>query len=57
MKRIKLLLILATMPEEAFEFFVAWARIFPANTGAFDAKSKECIKELENAAEEYFNSL
>lgn len=57
MKRLKLLLVLATMPEETFGWFVAWASgamaQFPDGQGGFQRDSQAAIKALREAANEY----
>jgi len=61
MNRLKLLLILALMPEEAFGWFVGWAMIgsskfqmkYPDGLGGFKPESRKSIEELKKAALEY----
>lgn len=61
MNRIKLLLILALMPEESFGWFVGWALSsqskymgkYPDGLGGFRPESRKSIEELQKAAEEY----
>lgn len=63
--RVKLLLCLATMPDEAFSWFVAWALQndfkwpgkfkFPDGLGGFRPESRSAIEQLRAAATEYMN--
>lgn len=55
--RLRLLLILASMPEECFGWFVAWAQGAPAQypdgLGGFRQESRDFIKALREAAHNY----
>lgn len=69
MNRLKLLLILASMPDEAFGWFVVWAargapggahtqpdiigQMFPDGLGGFSAEARAAIEALRAAAREY----
>jgi len=52
--RIRLLLTLATMPDEAWGWFVAWAGgasvQYPDGLGSFSPESREAIQALREAA-------
>jgi len=58
--RLKLLLTLATMPDEAFGWFVAWANggmmQYPDGLGGFKSESRESILALRKEAKEYLDS-
>lgn len=55
--RLSLLLALVAMPEEAFGYFVGWARGMPVNypdgLGGFRQASRDAILELRQAARDY----
>lgn len=65
MKRMKLLLALAMMPDEAFGWFVGWAMLqnakhpapeayrFPDGLGGFSPESRTAIALMQKAAKEY----
>jgi hypothetical protein len=57
MNRLKLLFVLAFMPEEAFGYFVGWARGMPINypdgLGGFQPMSRDAIVALRAEAEAY----
>jgi hypothetical protein len=59
MNRIKLLLILATMPDEAFGWFVGWASgvmiQYPDGLGGFQNDSRESITALRKEAANYID--
>lgn len=61
MSRLKLLLVLATMPEEAFGWFVMWANggmmQYPDGLGGFSRNSQESILALRREAKEYIASV
>lgn len=61
MNRIKLLLILATMPDEAFGWFVAWAAgnmtQYPNGLGGFQNDSRKSITELRKEAKHYMENM
>jgi hypothetical protein len=68
MKRLKLLLILSIMPEEAFSWLVLAMRksamtqgannqIWPDGIGGFTHESRESINQAREAAEEYIKSV
>lgn len=57
MTRLKLLLILALMPDEAFSIFVIWASgsgmQYPSGLGGFGPVSQKSIKALRREAKRY----
>ncbi len=55
MKRIKLLLILAEMPNEAFNWIpiAITSRIFPDGLGGFKPESRDSINLLKKEASKY----
>jgi hypothetical protein len=68
MSRLKLLLILAVMPEEAFSWLILAMRksamtqganmqIWPDGIGGFTHESRESINEIREAVEEYIKSV
>jgi hypothetical protein len=61
MNRLKLLLILATMPDEAFGWFVAWASghmtQYPDGLGGFKDESRKSITELRKEAKHFMESM
>lgn len=53
-KRVKLLSVLAEMPDEAFGWFVALAIAgYPEGLGGFRPESREAIEDLRKAANQY----
>ena len=68
MNRLKILLILATMPDEAFNWFVlalppkammhgANAQIWPDGIGGFTDESRKSINEIRKVADEYIKVI
>lgn len=61
MKRLKLLLILATMPDEAYGWFVIWASgrmtQYPDGLGGFQNDSRESIQALRKEAKEFMETM
>lgn len=58
MNRLKLLLILALMPDEAFGWFVVWTQNgFPDGLGGFQAASKDSIKALKAEGAKYMEGM
>jgi hypothetical protein len=68
MNRLKLLLILSTMPEEAFSWLVLAMRksamtqgannqVWPDGVGGFSHESRESINAAREAVEEYIKSI
>lgn len=59
--RLKLLLILATMPEEAFGWFVLWASghmtQYPDGLGGFQDQSRKSIVALRKEAKKYVETM
>lgn len=59
-ERSKLIGVLATMPEEAFGWFVAWASgammQYPDGLGGFRDESEKSIKALRKAAKKYMET-
>lgn len=56
--RLKLLLVLATMPYEAFGWFVAWTQTgFPDGLGGFQPDSRAAITALKKAGKDYFDEI
>lgn len=59
--RLKLLLVLATMPDEAFGWFVIWASgsmaQYPDGLGGFKSESRESIVALRKEAKEYLKDM
>lgn len=60
MNRLKLLLILATMPEESFGWFVGWASgimiQYPDGLGGFQDDSRKSIESLRKEAKHYMET-
>lgn len=58
--RLPLLFTLATMPEESFQWFVAWAgghpMVYPDGLGGFRPDSRQSIEALRVAAREYIDA-
>lgn len=61
MSRIKILLILATMPDEAFGWFVIWASgintNYPDGLGGFSSESRKSITELRKVAKKLLENV
>lgn len=60
MNRLRLLLILASMPEQAFSFFVMWASginaQYPLMMQEFGAEAKDSVFELRKTAVAYMDA-
>lgn len=61
MNRLKLILILATMPEESFGWFVGWASgimiQYPDGLGGFRDDSRKSIVALRKEAKHYTDNF
>lgn len=59
--RLKLLLVLATMPDEAFGWFVGWANgimiQYPDGLGGFQDESRKSILALRKEAKVYSDNF